>query len=87
MNRSLEVIKNIYKPYRYTIKGNVTVLETTSGDFAVKEKNTKIKDLYEYLKSRNFEYFPQLVDSSRNDLDVLNILKKWILLWSKRVMT
>ena len=29
MNRSLEVLKAIYKPYRYTIKGKATVLETT----------------------------------------------------------
>ena len=37
MNRSLEVLKAIYKPYRYTIKGKVTILETSSGDFIIKQ--------------------------------------------------
>ena len=75
MNRSLEVIKNIYKPYRYTIKGKTTVLETTSGDFIVKEKNNDIKEIYDYLKSRSFDYFPALIDSSRKDINVFEKLE------------
>lgn len=76
MNDSLEILKKIYKPYRYTIKGKTTILETTSGDFVVKEKNKKIKNLYEYLKSRNFEYFPHLVDSNRSDVDVFEYINE-----------
>ena len=70
MNRSLEVIKNIYKPYRYTIKGKTTILETTSGDFIVKEKNNDIKSIYNYLLSRNFDYFPELIDETRKNVNV-----------------
>jgi len=70
MNRSLEVVKNIYKPYRYTIKGKTTILETTSGDFIVKEKNNDIKAIYKYLQSRNFDYFPTLIDDTRKDVNV-----------------
>lgn len=70
MNRSLEVIKSIYKPYRYTIKGKTTLLETTSGDFIVKEKNNDIKTIYNYLLSRNFDYFPDLIDETRKDVNV-----------------
>lgn len=75
MNKSLEVLKNIYKPYRITIKGNATILSTTSGEFVVKEKNEKnIKDLYSYLLSRNFTNFPHLIDESRNDVNVYEYL-------------
>jgi len=67
MNK-LESLKSLYKPYRYTIKGNCTILETTSGNFVVKSK-PKNKDLYSifnYLKSRNFDYFPEVFKDSRD---------------------
>ena len=76
MNKSLEVLKDIYKPYRYTIRGKVIILSTTSGDFVVKEKNdgTNIKELYSYLMSRSFDNFPPLIDESRNDVNVYEFL-------------
>ena len=70
MNRSLDILKAIYKPYRYTIKGKATILETTSGDFLIKEKNKDLNELYNYLISRGFDNFPKLIDSSRKDLNV-----------------
>ena len=70
MNRSLDVLKSIYKPYRITIKGSSTILETTSGTYVVKKKENNIKELYSYLLSRNFDYFPDLVDFSRDDVNV-----------------
>ena len=70
MNRTLDILKAIYKPYRYTIKGKATILETTSGDFIIKEKNKDLNELYNYLISRGFDNFPKLIDSSRKDLNV-----------------
>lgn len=70
MNKSIEVLKSIYKPYRYTIKGKSTILETTSGQFVIKEKKKDIKSLYAYLSSRGFTNFPKLVDASRKDVYV-----------------
>lgn len=69
MNK-LEALKSLYKPYRYTIKGKCTILETTSGNFVVKEK-PQDKDLigmFNYLKSRGFSYFPSVFDdTTRNN--------------------
>ena len=59
MNNTL---KELYKPYRYTIKGKCTILESTSGTFVVKKK-PQDKDLigiFNYLKSRDFNYFPNI---------------------------
>lgn len=70
MNKSIEVLKSIYKPYRITIKGNATILETTSGTYVVKKKQNNINELYNYLNSRNFDYFPELVDYSRDEVNV-----------------
>lgn len=82
MNK-LESLKSLYKPYRYTIKGKCTILETTSGNFVVKKrpKNKDLQSIFNYLKSRNFDYFPEMYSDTRDDsyvfeyiedLDVLN---------------
>ncbi len=71
MNKSLEVLKKIYKPYRYTILGKAILLNTTLGDFIVKEKGNKnVNDLYAYLKSRSFTSFPNLIEESRSNVNV-----------------
>lgn len=75
MNRSLDILKAIYKPYRYTIKGKATILETTSGDFIIKEKNKDLNELYNYLISRGFDNFPKLIDSSRKDINVFEYVE------------
>ena len=72
---SLDVLKSIYKPYRYTIKGKTTLIETTSGDYIIKEKNKNIKELYSYLKSRGFTNYPLLVDASRKDVNVYEFIE------------
>ena len=75
MNKSLEVLKAIYKPYRYTIMGKATMLETTSGDFIIKEEKKNIKELFSYLKSRDFYSFPKLIDGSRKDVNVYSYIE------------
>lgn len=75
MNRSLDILKAIYKPYRYTIKGKATILETTQGDFLIKEKNKDLNELYNYLISRGFDNFPKLIDSSRKDINVFEYVE------------
>ena len=80
MNKSLEVLKNIYKPYRYTIQGKVMILSTTTGDLVVKEKKDKdIKELYSYLISRNFNNFPALIDESRNEVNVYEYINNVVM--------
>ena len=75
MNKSLEILKSIYKPYRYTLKGKATLLETTSGDFIIKPKKKDISELYNYLLSRGFDNFPKLIDASRSDVNVFEYIE------------
>ena len=75
MNNSLEVLKSIYKPLKYTLKGKVTILETSSGNYIVKEKTSDIRSLYRYLESRNFYNFPKLIDDSRKEVNVFEMLE------------
>lgn len=70
MNRSLDVLKELYKPYRYTFRGKATILETTSGSVVVKPKENDITKVYRYLQSRSFLNYPKLIDYSREDVNV-----------------
>lgn len=76
MNNALEVLKREFKPYRLTKKKNVTIIDSTSGTFVVKEKkDSKVKNAYEYLKSRNFDYFPKLALEDREDVNVFEYVE------------
>lgn len=75
MNNSLDVLKSIYKPFRYTLKGSATILETTSGNFVIKEKTKDLRELFNYLNSRNFDNYPELIDDSRNDVNVFKFIE------------
>ena len=77
MNK-LDTIKSLYKPYRYTIRGNCTIIESTSGNFVVKKRDKK-KDLYSifnYLKSRNFDYFPKIFNEVRDEFYIFEYIEE-----------
>lgn len=72
---SLEVLKNIYKPFKYTKIGKSTIINTTSGDYVIKTQDSEIKKLFNYLSSRNFNNFPLIVDDSRKDVTVYKYIE------------
>lgn len=74
MNRSIDILKQIYKPYRYTYKGSALILESTSGNFVVKERTTDLNKLFNYLKSRSFDSFPKIIDNSRKNVEVFEYI-------------
>ena len=75
MNRSIDSIKEIYKPYRYTYKGKAIILESNNGNFVVKERKKDLNNLFNYLKSRNFDNFPNIIDDSRSNIDVYEYIE------------
>ena len=76
MNKeSIEVLKSIYKPYKYTIQGAAHILHSTSGNVVIKEKKNDIKELYAYLNNRGFHSYPFLVDDSRDGVNVFEYLE------------
>ena len=57
MNRIIDILKEIsIKPIKYEKRGKVTIINTKDKKYVIKENNNK--DIYEYLKSRSFNYFP-----------------------------
>ncbi len=75
MNNALEEIKSTYKPYRFTKKKKVTIIDSTSGSYVIKEKNNdKVSKAYNYLAGRNFDYFPRLANNNRDDVNIFEYI-------------
>ena len=59
--------KHALNPIKYTIKNSVTIVDTDKGRVVFKKnKNShrnNVNNLYEYLNSRNFAFYPKLLDS------------------------
>lgn len=59
--------KHALNPIKYTIKNSVTIVDTDKGRVVFKKnKNNRrnnVNHLYEYLNSRNFDFYPKLLDS------------------------
>ena len=56
--------KNGLKVDKYTMKGKTMIVNTPLGQFALKKGN--LDNIYKYLLSRNFEYFPKVIDSNED---------------------
>lgn len=78
MNRNLEVLTRIYKPYKIERKNNVFIYKTMDGNYAIK-MNPKIdyKKLYSYLESRSFDYIPKIHPDSRDDMVVFDYIEDY----------
>ena len=61
MNKYKNLIeKNDLKVNKVTIKNNLTIIETPLGKFVIKDNPGN--NIYDYLLSRGFEYFPKIID-------------------------
>ncbi len=58
--------KNGLEVLKYTIRGRATIVKTPLGQFVFKKNNGC--DIYKYLSSRNFEYFPKIIDFDNDNI-------------------
>lgn len=73
---SIDLLTRIYKPYKVTVKGCTKIFNCTNGDYVVKPKKEKdIQELYKYLSSRSFEYYPKLIEDNRSDVNVYEYIE------------
>ena len=67
MNQYKNILnKNGLKVNKYTIKGKATIVDTNLGHFVLKKN--KGNNIYNYLLSRNFKYFPKILDMDENSI-------------------
>lgn len=73
---SIELIKDLYKPYRITKKLKCTIIESMDGTFVIKPKNNKrLKEVFNYLDMREFYNHPKLVDDTRSDVNLFEYIE------------
>ena len=73
---SIDILTKIYKPYKVSVKGNAKIFNCTNGNYVIKPKKEKdIKELYKYLSSRSFEYYPKLIEDNRSDVNVYEYIE------------
>lgn len=67
MNNLKDLINSEYQ--KITIKNNVRIISTKDKNYVIKKKNKDLNKTYNYLKSRSFNYFPEII-MSRDDYDI-----------------
>ncbi|MBR1377059.1 MAG: hypothetical protein IJ565_04525 [Bacilli bacterium] len=60
-----ELRKYDLSPSKYTNLKNVTIVDTNKGKFVFKRKTNN--NIYDYLNSRNFNYYPKIISDSNDE--------------------
>ena len=60
-------------PYKYQNIGNVSIVDTSKGIYVFK-KNIN-NNIFEYLNSRNFNYYPMIISDSSSDYLITKYIK------------
>ncbi|MBQ7140411.1 MAG: hypothetical protein IJO32_02785 [Bacilli bacterium] len=72
--------KHSLTPIKYTIKNSVTIVETDKGCFVFKKKKdnrNNVNNLYEYLESRSFSFYPKLIENDdRDEYDIYEYINE-----------
>lgn len=73
---SIDILTKIYKPYKVSVKGNTKIFNCITGNYVIKNKKDKnIKELYKYLNSRSFKYYPKLIEDNRDEVNVFEYVE------------
>lgn len=64
------------KPKCYRKNGNVTIVDSRKGTYVVKEKKDNIdENIYKYLESRNFTYYPTRIDDDEDKYQITEYIE------------
>ncbi len=65
------------KPLRYTKEGKAVIIDTDDKRFVIKERFNKDLKIYNYLASRNFNYYPHIINSSSDDYQIMEYIDQY----------
>ncbi len=57
------------RPLKYQKQGKVTIVETDDRKFVIKENNHN-DEIYNYLRSRSFDYFPRIISNPHDEYEI-----------------
>jgi len=74
---SLKDILNRYalKPHRYERHGKAIYVDTKEGRFVIKNNNRN-NEILNYLESRNFDYFPNIINDTNDEYEIVEYIEE-----------
>lgn len=70
MNNINEILKKYsIKPVRYKKMGKAMIIETKDNKYVLKEKTNNI-DMYDYLNTRSFNYYPKVITDRTDEFEI-----------------
>jgi len=73
-----EIIKKYdLKPRKYQKKNKVLLIETTDKTYRIKPKKKNNKYIYDYLKSRGFNYMPKIITSDNDEYEITEYIESY----------
>lgn len=76
MKQISEILKKYnIKPHRYIKNGKATIIDTEMGRFVVK-KNNKNKKIFDYLRSRSFNYYPKIISDEDEEYEISEYIEE-----------
>ena len=77
MKKINEILKQYsLKPHRYIKEGKVTIIDTDRGRYVIKEKQDSNFKIYNYLNSRNFDYYPKVINNINDDYEISEFIEE-----------
>ncbi|MCI6266170.1 MAG: hypothetical protein MR598_04925 [Erysipelotrichaceae bacterium] len=76
MNKELRELfdQNHIVTKKITLKNSVRIIDSGSEQFVIKRRDKSLNELYKYLKSRSFDYFPEILYQT-NHYDVYRYIE------------
>lgn len=73
-----EIIKKYeLKPRKYEKNNKTTIIETDRGKYVVKQKTKDNQYIYDYLKTRNFNYIPKMISKKEDKYEITNYIESY----------
>ena len=63
-------------PISYQKNGKVVIVTTKNGKYVVKNKNRDNNNVFKYLSSRNFDYFPRKISNEEDDYELTSYIEE-----------
>lgn len=73
-----EILKKYdLKPRKYQKNNKTLLIETSNGIFIIKEKQKDNQYIYDYLKSRNFNYLPKIITTEDDRYEITEYIESY----------
>ncbi len=78
MKKINELLKEYsIKPHRYTKEGKAVIIDADEKKYVIKEHINKNLKIYNYLESRNFNYYPKIINNRTDDYQITEFIEEY----------